>query len=628
MSKKNKKNKQKNIYKKPNKSYLVFQLILFAISFIVYANTLNNEFALDDYSLIKDNRFTKQGFSGIGDILTKDMFAGIVENYKADLSGGRYRPLSQVSFAIEYEIFGENPFINHLINVLLFGFTVIMIFLVLMNLFNPNSDDEFSWFSSIPFIAALLFAVHPIHTEAVANIKGRDEIMSLLFVLISFYYFIKYYDFKQSKHLYISAVIYFLALLSKENAITYLAVFPLSLIMFRNKKIMDTIKPIIPFLIVSIIFIIIRQSIVGFAKVLETPELMNEPFAGMSFIEKYATIFVTLLIYLKLLFIPYPLTFDYYPYHIEKYTFTNFEPIISIILYLAIIYLAFKYYKTNKIISFSIFYFIITLSIVSNLLFTIGSFMNERFIYMSSIAVSIVVAYLLIDILYKKTNNKNLLIGLLFIIIAVYSIISIDRNTVWKDNYTLFTTDVKTSSNSAFGNFAAGGQYYTKMSEAKTKEEKEKYFKLATQHLYKSLSIYPRYSNAAITLGNTYFVYNKNIDSTIKYYKLSFDIYPYNPTTSLNLGRLYRDSKNNPQEAEFYFKYSIKATPNYYEPYNDLGALYFRTGQYNLAAENFEKANSLSPNNKLVLSNLAAVYTELGDKEKANMYSALANSIR
>jgi tetratricopeptide (TPR) repeat protein len=622
------KKKQKVKVQRTKQNYLIFELILFAVSFILYANTLGHDYALDDYSLIKENRYTQAGFSGIGDILTHDMFSGHVENYKADLAGGRYRPLSQITMAIEYQFFKLTPSVSHFVNIVLFGLTPVMIFLVLMQLLNPDSPDKLTWYSSIPFLAALFYAVHPIHTEVVANIKGRDEIMAMLLVVTSFYYFIKYIDYKEQKHLYSAIIIYFLALMAKENAITYMAIFPLSLMMFREKKISESIKSIIPFLIATLLFLIIRQSIVGFAKVLDTPELMNEPFAGMNFIEKYSTILATLFIYFKLIFVPYPLTYDYYPYHIPKYNLTFIEPYLAIIIFAALLYFAFKYYKTNKIISFSIFYYIITLSIVSNLLFTIGSFMNERFVYMSSLSASIFVAYLLVDVVNRKFNNKNLVFGLILIICGVYSFMTISRNPVWKDNYTLMTTDVKTSTNSAFGNFAAGGQYFTKLSEAKTEAEKKKYFDIATKLLYKSLEIYPRYSNAAITLGNTYYAYNANVDSTIKYYKLSFDIYPYNYQTSLNLGRLVRDAKKDLNSAEFYFKQCIKTDPNKYEAYNDLGVVYFNAGQYQKSAENFEIGVAINPNDKQLLKNLYAVYIALGDKTKAEMYLARANSIR
>lgn len=624
-----KKNKQKYEYKKQTHNYNIVKLILFSLSFILYINTIGNEYILDDISVISENRFTNQGFAGIGKILTTNMFEGFMENYSADLPGGRYRPLSQVTFAIEYQFFGDNPAVGHFGNIVLFALTPVMIFLVLLRMLEPSyDDDKIDYLHSIPFLAALLYAVHPIHTEAVANIKGRDEIMAMLLVLTSFYYFLKYFDFENKKYLYSSLIIYFLALLSKENAITYMAVFPLSLVMFRNKNFSDSFKSIIPFLIVSVVFILIRQSIVGSAKELEVPELMNEPFMAMNFVEKYFTIFVTLLLYLKLLFIPYPLTFDYYPYHIPKYGLDNFEPYLAIIIYLGLIYYAFRTFKTNKVISFSILYFIITISIVSNLLISIGTFMNERFLFMPSLAVSIALAYYLTKLTELNINMRNVAIGILAVVSISYSYITIDRNATWKDAFTLFTTDVKTSENSAFGNFAAGGQYYNKMTNTEDENEKKKFFELARKHLSKALEIHPRYSDAALNLGNTYFTYNQDIDSTIKYYKIAYDVYPFNYNTSINLGRLLRDYKQDLAGAAACFKQSIRTNPQKVDAYQDIASVYYRMGNLKEALTNLEIIYSIAPNDKQNLQNLYNVSKEMGNMEKANLYLGKMNAIK
>ncbi len=608
----------------------IFSIILAVISIALYANTINHDYVLDDYSLIKENRFTKAGFDGIGDILSKDMFAGHVENYNADLAGGRYRPLSQITFAIEVELFGLNPKTGHVGNILLFSLTSIFVFLSLSQLLKDFKFYDNEWYLNVPFIAALIFAIHPIHTEAVANIKGRDEIMALLLILVSFYYFLKYYDYQKRSYLIVSVVAFFLALMSKENAITYMAVLPLSLILFREVKISESVKSVIYHFVVTALFLIIRQSIVGTAKELPIPELMNEPFYGMTFIEKYSTIFATLLYYIKLLIIPYPLTYDYYPYHVEKLSLMNFDldTIYAILLYSAILFYAIKYYKSNKIISFSIFYYIITISIVSNLLFTIGSFMNERFVFMPSVAIGLVIAWILSYYIFNRFQNKIVVIALITTVFMAYTYITFNRNQVWKDNFTLMTTDVETSSNSAFGNFAAGGQYYIKGQKEQNQIEKQKYFNKAKKHLYKSLEIYPRYSNAALSLGNVYYTESKNADSTIKYYKLSFDVYSYNYETAINLGRLYRDSKKDFKNAEFYFKHCFKVNPNRFEAYNELGVIYFNSRNFSEAALMFENAINRNPSNKLIYKNLHAVYLALGNKEKAEEYLLRANSIR
>ena len=159
--------------------------ILLLISFGFYFNTILHDYALDDVIVITKNKFTLLGFSGIVDLLTKDTFDGYT-TVKDLVAGGRYRPLSVVTFALEIGFFGQNhPAISHFVNVLLYCSIVLMLFLFLDKfLFSKNS--------LLSFLSTLIFAVHPIHTEVVANIKSRDELMALLLTLISLYLFFTY----------------------------------------------------------------------------------------------------------------------------------------------------------------------------------------------------------------------------------------------------------------------------------------------------------------------------------------------------------------------------------------------------------------------------------------------------
>ena len=158
-------------------------LLLFVIAFVFYGNTIPNHYALDDAIVITENQFTKQGFAGIDDILTHDSFTGFFGEDKKLVSGGRYRPLSIITFAVEYEFFGANPHVSHLVNVLLLWVTAMLIFIIFSRLFWHYETRP--WYLSLSFLTALFFLAHPIHTEAIANIKGRDEIMALLFSLLT-----------------------------------------------------------------------------------------------------------------------------------------------------------------------------------------------------------------------------------------------------------------------------------------------------------------------------------------------------------------------------------------------------------------------------------------------------------
>ena len=194
--------------------------VIFLFAFLLYANTFNHGYAVDDMIVVQKNKLTQKGFEGIPDIMTTDAFYGFFgEDYKF-VAGGRYRPLSIVTFAIEVQFFGANkPHLSHIINAIFYGITCMLIFLLMLNLFKTQVTSLLHF--SVPLIATLLYTAHPIHTEVVANIKGRDEIMGMLFSVLTLLCSIKYMQRKQALMLAATFLSFILALLSKENAILF-----------------------------------------------------------------------------------------------------------------------------------------------------------------------------------------------------------------------------------------------------------------------------------------------------------------------------------------------------------------------------------------------------------------------
>ena len=119
--------------------------------------------------------------------MTTESMTGYFGAQKNLVQGNRYRPLSLVTFAIEYGVFNKmKPGVSHVINISLYILSCIFI-LRTFQLLMPDKKSLMGWFD-IGFAASLLYLVHPIHVEAVANIKGRDEIMAMLFSLCRFTY--------------------------------------------------------------------------------------------------------------------------------------------------------------------------------------------------------------------------------------------------------------------------------------------------------------------------------------------------------------------------------------------------------------------------------------------------------
>ena len=472
-------------------------IIIPLLAFGLYWICLPYGYVLDDQIVITDNQFTKKGIAGIWDILSTESFSGYFGGQQDLVAGARYRPLSIISFAIEQSVFGDNPYIRHFINILLYGLLGLLIFRIFSILL---PDKETFWLLSIPFLTVILYILHPVHSEVVANIKGRDEIMTGLGALGALYFVLLYLPSQNKRWLVASGISMFLGLMSKENAITFLAVIPLTLYFFTDARRKDYIVILLPSLIAAIIYMVIRTNVIGY--VLDSgkaiTDLMNDPFLEMTGVEKLATIIYTLGEYLRLLVFPHPLTHDYYPYHIPIMNFGKPGTLISLALYIGMIYLFIKLWKSKSIYAWSIGFFIITVSIVSNFVFPVGTFMNERFIFIPSIAFSLVCAWVLVK--YGWNSQKPILrwgtVAFIVLLAGGYAFKTYTRIPAWKDALSLNGQAAMVSPNSARSNAFMATALYELGRDTLVEADKVKIFEEAEWYADRSLKIYPEYLSA------------------------------------------------------------------------------------------------------------------------------------
>ena len=604
--------------------------LVFGIAIAIYLNTLFHGFTQDDAIVIYDNMYTTQGIKGLKGIFTKDTFFGFfkVEGKSKLVSGGRYRPFTPAMFAVEYQIVGKKPFLGHFINVLLYGFLCFMIYKLLAQWFKQYEDKKL--YAFVALAGALLYAVHPLHTEAVANIKGRDEIMSMLGSVVALFTLIKYVDTSVNKYLWMSMVAFFIALLSKENAITMLLVAPLSLYFFRKSSFFDAIGATAVLWIPAVLFIAIRTMVLGFDFGGAPNELMNNPFLkwnGTSYLpftplEKLATVTFTLGKYILLLFFPHPLTHDYYPKYIEMMHFSDWKVFLSALVYVGMIIFAYFGLKKRSVIAFGILWFLITISIVSNLIFPIGTFMSERFMFMPSLGFALVLAVVLSQ-LDTPQIGKIPMYSILGLIVVLFSLKTITRNSVWKDDFTLFTTDVKTSTNSAKVLNAAGGAMTAEAFKMEASPQKTEMLQKAVQYLNQAIEIHPTYKNPYLIMGNAYYYLN-DYESSIKAYENALRLDSEFKDASTNLAVALRDAgrnagekENNLEKAEKYLTRSLQLSPSDTETLRLMGIVKGLEGDHKTAIAYFEKVALAEPKNASAYLNLGAAYRNSGDLIKA-----------
>lgn len=602
--------------------------ILISLSILFYLNTLTNGYAFDDTVVITGNKFTQQGFKGIPDLLSKDLFSGVY-GQALELSGGRYRPLSLVLFAIEYQLFGENPFIGHLMNILLYALTAFVIFIMLEEILGRNNLTA--------FIATLLYVVHPIHTEVVANIKSSDEMLSMIGLALTLFWLFKGIRKRETKYTVYACIAYFLSLLSKENGITFLFVLPLTLFCFTQLTIKQLLKKIVPFFCVAVAYVLIRWYFVGIIGDRTNPDIMENPFVNTNFPDKLATIMWILGKYLGLLFFPHPLSSDYSYNEIPIVTWANAGAIFYFIIHASLLiwslYILRKRHNVSKpvlTISWSILFYLSSIFLVSNIVFNIGAPMGERFTFVPSLAFCVAIATALISVFQKGLQQVRFSAGLIMLLILICmtsGFKTISRNQDWKDNITLFGADVKNVPNSAKIRYYYGNVLLKEaMSINGMTTEKQNILNSSKNETQAAASINPKFHHAFYNLGLIYQELG-NGDSAIYYYKEVLKLQPTHILTQGGLGIAYGKLKGDFDQAISHLLLAISYNPKDGNSLENLGIAYAMKGNTSEAIKMFEKALEINPQNAQTYLNLSVAYHNSGDQEKSDAFREKAYQI-
>ncbi len=604
---------------------------IFLLGILLYANTLTHDYTQDDAIVIYENMFTTEGVKGIPGLLTTDSFFGFfkVEGKSMLVAGGRYRPLTPVMFAIEWQLFGRSPWAGHLINILLYGITGIVLFYLLH--WMGRHSRMAGRATAFAVAGAVLFMVHPLHTEAVANIKGRDEMMTFLLSILALWVLLRSLPKPTILNYVTAAGCLFLALLSKENAITFLLIVPLSIVFFTNASWAKALKHTLPLLFAAAAFLIIRGQVIGWSFGDTPRELMNNPFikiVGNQYVdfntgEKFATILYTLGKYVQLLFFPHPLTHDYYPRHIDIMQPGDWRVLLSLLVHAGMLFLAWTGYRNRQVWSYGILFYLITLSVVSNVVFPIGTNMSERFMYMPSLGWCIAIAALLFGTAWI---SRRAAWGLLIIVALAMSVRTIVRNPVWKNNYTLFTTDIHTSRNSAKLLVATGGELLAQYGANEERPGRLERINEALAYLQRAQSIHPNYKLAYLLQGNGHY-YLQQWEPALAAYRTALRLDPEFADARRNLGlalrsagRFYGEQQNDLDAAIRYLQQALEIMPEDYETVHGLGVAFGLKGDAARALQYFRRGVELEPENATAHFNLGLAYARIGDATNAQFH--------
>jgi len=573
-----------------------YPLLLALIGFLLYANTLTHDYVLDDETVMAKNKIVTKGISAVPEIMVTAYRAG-----SQDRQESLYRPLSVAMFAVEWQLSPNHPFLGHFINVLLYALTGFLLYKLLRKWF-PDTH------SFLLFSIGLIFMAHPLHTEVVANIKSRDEILGVLFALLTFKSFFEYAQQDKFQYLLTGTFFFFLALLSKESTITLAAAVPLSLYFFSGKEQHKSllIATVSLFAGVVLYFILRRIAIGGLVTFHEVSVLNNSLIGADSKLDRIATAIVLIGYYLRLFFFPHPLSFDYSLNTIPNATLVDVRFWVSFTVVLTLIFYALLGIKRKNKMAFSILLFFITLSIVSNIFVIIEATLAERFMYLPSLGLCIAVVFALekftrftakpdytfASILQENKAFSGILLGVLLLL----SIKTFTRNLDWKDNFTLFSVDKDHNPNSyrnltGYCNVLFGKKI---MPLKDGDPQKLEYCKEAIYYTTKSLEITQD---------------NFSAWSLLTYCYLQLKDYPQAQSS-------YENG----------LKYYTKITP-YLDNFHMLGSnAYYYTGNLNKALETAKAGLAISDTNALLWNSYGMISTDLNDLATAK--DALTKSLK
>ena len=592
-----------------------FAVGLMLLTFLVFGNSLQNEYTYDDKPFISKNYIVQKGISGIPTLLTTNFWEGYISSSIANPS---YRPLPLVTLAIEYQFFGLNPTVNHFFNVLLYGLTVVLIFFLL----NTFLKGKYFWLS---LMTAVLFCVHPIHTELVANIKGRDDLLALFNGLMSIYLIFKYQTNKQKRFLVGAVLFFFLALLSKGHMITFVAIIPLCLYIFTTLSLKNIGTQTIPFLTTAIAFIFIQFQITGSAAELKVDNIDNPILLASSASEALATKINVLGLFLQKLTIPHPLNCDYSFAAIRPTTLGNPMIYLWVLIYLSMAFFAIKGFRKKRLWSFAIGFFFITIAPVSNFFIDYVVAFAERSMYTPSLGfillLSIILYYGMQWVKEKKYFSPGTIkqiswIGISIVVMA-FSFKSFTRNPAWKDDLTLFSTDVKTNPESIRLNVLYAQAVINKNTGQKPVPMNSE-LESAQKSLEKIQELQPNMAKGKLLFGNLYKA-TGNYPQAENYYMQAKELDSNNPVVYFNLG-LMADLKKDLSTAKAMYLKSLDLFPNYSVALANLGIIYGKEKNLEKAIETFEKAILLDPNKAIYYSNLSSAYRLNGNQAKADLY--------
>lgn len=502
-----------------------------------------------------------------------------------------FGPLYVLSFALDYAIWGLNPLGYHLTNIILHSINAFLLFVLLIRIGECGVKHIKSNKSNLilagSFIAALLFAVHPLNVESVTWVSARNGPLSAIFLLGSIYSYLNYATSQRKTDLYKSLILFALATFSKPTTATlpgilliidYALLKRLSFKKRDIKEVKDVLLEKIPFFLIGIFSIgataWIRQS-AGFVADVEPLSFALRIFVAIRALGFYI---------FKMAF-PVNLVPVYaYP---DKINILSLEYMSAIILLATLSLICFLYRKKSPLhLSVWFYYIIMLIPILISLLASVSTRRYaeaDRYAYLACIGPFFLFGLGLsryIELSSKKVRYA--IISSLIVLLGFFAIKTIAQISIWHDPVSLWShqIDVFPSTYEAYTN--RGTAYY-----------RDGQYSLALQDYNKAVEHGPNYSDSYYNRGNVYSAIEEN-DKAIKDFTKAIELNPRDANAYSNRGNAFNSVRDFQRAVEDQTA-AIGINPNNADFYFNRGLSYTGTARFHDAIQDFNKAIELNP---------------------------------
>ncbi len=606
----------------------VFLLIVLAGG--VYVNSLGGKFIWDDSGLIIENIEYLEPKLDVQSLFLRSHFE----------AAPYYRPGLWLSFLIDYKLWKLNPLGFHITNIMLHILNTVLMYFFLRAI------------AATPAVAAAagaLFAVHPINTEAIAWIAGRNDPLLFLFLTLSCLCLCRFRRAPaiagKTALLCCACISYGCALFAKESAVIAIPFFLLVEVWYLKKLYRpsrrEAIAPYIALTIITVSFFMLRNKII------------HQPFMQLSFqpdIRSFATPCIIYLYYIKTLFVPVNLTVD--PSFLIR-SMQSTSVILTCSAFCACLaaaaVLCSRYFREGL---FGLLWILLYLAPVAGIVW-MGIPILEHRAYGACAgfcfaAASLYHRFLVYPVTIINGYRVRLGSALLGIIVMLFSLMTIQRNALWKDEFTIWTDTLQKSPESAQALVNLGvtllrlskpepaldlfrkaliasprsARIYNNIGSALFSLGK---YDEAQQAQEQALQLNPKSAEAYYNMG----LLNKhrgNYEKAISCFQKAFALKPAYPAAHLNLGLLYEE-QNDTQNALAVLHNALTTLPNNSPIYNALGRVYAKKNDFETAHRYYSKALSLDDSNYTAMNNITLLFIKLGRFREALPYAAQAVQI-